>query len=134
MSGPSGYLVLRRGVAFAPNLVLLQYLLLSSGCRHDCAVFCRSLALCRGGAPHTQVQLRAVARQRAVPDLGRNWQRLEALRIALGWQPVPILRARTRAVVVMESPFDRFGPPPPPGAQLDYEALLRDADRQPNDN
>ena len=43
-------------------------------------------------------------------DLGANRKRLERARIALGWDKVPVLRNRRRALVVVESPFDSFGP------------------------
>jgi hypothetical protein len=50
-------------------------------------------------------------------------QLLESVRIRLGWEEVPILRNRRRALFFGESPFDDFGPTPPPG--LDY---LKDLD------
>jgi hypothetical protein len=50
-------------------------------------------------------------------------QLLESVRIRLGWEEVPILRNRRRAFFFGESPFDDFGPTPPPG--LDY---LKDLD------
>jgi hypothetical protein len=49
---------------------------------------------------------------------GQPSQLLEAVRIRLGWEEVPILRNRRRALFFGESPFDEFGPTPPPG--LDY--------------
>ena len=57
----------------------------------------------------TLVQFRAVRRGGA-PDFGANRKRLEKTRIALGWEKVPVLRNRRRALVVAESPFDSFGP------------------------
>jgi len=57
----------------------------------------------------TLVQFRAV-RQEASNDFGENRKRLEKARIALGWEQVPVLRNRRRALVVVESPFDTFGP------------------------
>ena len=43
-------------------------------------------------------------------DGGANRKRLEKVRIALGWEKVPVLRNRRRALVVVESPLDSFGP------------------------
>ncbi|WIA14255.1 hypothetical protein OEZ85_002791 [Tetradesmus obliquus] len=53
---------------------------------------------------------------------GQPGQLLEAVRIRLGWEEVPILRNRRRALFFGESPFDDFGPTPPPG--LDYSKDL----------
>jgi len=78
--------------------------------RHTCPTAAQ-LAL---GPP--QVQLRAAARRRGVPDFGRNARRLEELRRATGFGTVPILRNRQRALIFGESPFDTFGPTPPPDA------------------
>jgi uncharacterized protein (DUF1499 family) len=55
------------------------------------------------------VQFRA-ARRGGAPDFGANRQRMEKARIALGWEKVEVLRNRRRALVVVESPFDTFGP------------------------
>ena len=55
------------------------------------------------------VQFRA-ARRGDAPDFGANRKRLERARIALGWEKVEVLRNRRRALVVVESPFDSFGP------------------------
>ena len=58
------------------------------------------------------VQFRA-ARQGASgleQDFGANRNRLEQARVALGWEKVPVLRNRRRALVVVESPLDSFGP------------------------
>lgn len=41
-------------------------------------------------------------------------QVLEDLRMQLGWEVVPILRNRQRLFLFGESPFDSFGPVPPP--------------------
>lgn len=41
-------------------------------------------------------------------------QVLEDLRMQLGWEAVPILRNRQRLLFFGESPFDSFGPVPPP--------------------
>lgn len=57
----------------------------------------------------TLVQFRATRRGEA-PDFGANRKRLEKARIALGWEKVPVLRNRRRALVVVESPLDSFGP------------------------
>jgi hypothetical protein len=43
-------------------------------------------------------------------DFGANKNRMEKMRIALGWEKVPVLRNRKRALVFFESPFDTFGP------------------------
>jgi len=58
------------------------------------------------------VQFRAARRGDAgfLGDSGANRKRLEKARIALGWEKVPVLRNRRRALVVAESPFDSFGP------------------------
>lgn len=56
------------------------------------------------------VQFRAARRGEARSDFGANRKRLEKLRIALGWEKTPVLRNRRRALVVVESPFDQFGP------------------------
>lgn len=55
------------------------------------------------------VQFRA-ARRGDSPDFGANRARMEKARIALGWSKVEVLRNRRRALVVVESPFDSFGP------------------------
>jgi len=55
------------------------------------------------------VQFRAERRGGAA-DFGANRKRLEKARIALGWEKVPVLRNRRRALVVVESPLDSFGP------------------------
>ena len=55
------------------------------------------------------VQFRA-ARRGESPDFGANRKRLEKARIALGWEKVEVLRNRRRALVIVESPFDSFGP------------------------
>lgn len=41
-------------------------------------------------------------------------QLLENVRMECGWEEVPILRNRHRAFWFGESPFDSFGPVPPP--------------------
>ncbi|KAG2453936.1 hypothetical protein HYH02_002139 [Chlamydomonas schloesseri] len=74
----------------------------------------------------TTVVLRSSARAQGLPDLGRNERRLEQLRRRLGWEPVPILRNRQRALLFVESPWDSFGPVPPTGP--DYGTDL-DADQ-----
>jgi hypothetical protein len=43
---------------------------------------------------------------------------LESLRLELGWENVVVLRGRTRALGVIESPFDTFGDPAPLGSDL----------------
>ena len=57
----------------------------------------------------TLVQFRAV-RLGGGSDFSANRKRLEKTRIALGWEKVPVLRNRRRALIVAESPFDSFGP------------------------
>eukprot|EP00798_Chlamydomonas_sp_ICE-L_P016271 gene16271-22451_t len=59
------------------------------------------------------VELRSSSRYIKLPDGGRNERRLDFIRNSLGWENVPILRNRQRALVVIESPFDSFGPVPP---------------------
>lgn len=56
------------------------------------------------------VQFRSSRRGGSGSDFGANRKRLERARIALGWEKVPVLRNRRRALVVVESPFDSFGP------------------------
>lgn len=56
------------------------------------------------------VQFRAARRGNAPTDFGANRERMEQARIALGWPKVEVLRNRRRALVVVESPFDSFGP------------------------
>lgn len=65
-----------------------------------------------------QVQLRSSSRLPSLPDGGRNKRRLEAIRTALGWEEVPVLRNRSRALVFVESPWDSFGPVPPTDADM----------------
>merc|ERR1711924_268668 len=48
----------------------------------------------------------------------RAAQLLRDLRRELGWQEVPVMRHRERALGVVESPLDRFGPEAPPS--VDY--------------
>eukprot|EP00198_Chlamydomonas_reinhardtii_P006596 XP_001695932.1 predicted protein [Chlamydomonas reinhardtii] len=75
----------------------------------------------------TTVVLRSSARKQGLPDLGRNERRLEQLRRRLGWEPVPILRNRRRALLFVESPWDSFGPVPPMGS--DYGSSDLDTDQ-----
>jgi uncharacterized protein (DUF1499 family) len=56
------------------------------------------------------VQFRAARRGDSPSDFGANRARMEKARIALGWSKVEVLRNRRRALVVVESPFDSFGP------------------------
>ena len=58
----------------------------------------------------TLVQFRSARRGEANTDFSQNRNRLEKLRMGLGWEKVPVLRNRRRALVVVESPFDNFGP------------------------
>ena len=54
--------------------------------------------------------VRSERRGAAPTDFGSNRKRLEKARIALGWEKGPVLRNRRRALVVVESPLDTFGP------------------------
>lgn len=58
----------------------------------------------------TLIQFRASRRGEPMSDFGANRKRLEQARISLGYDKVPVLRNRRRALVVVESPFDSFGP------------------------
>jgi len=75
----------------------------------------------------TVVQLRASSRASpllaAIDAAGagraRLTSRFESIRLALGWEVVPVLRNRQSSVLGLgETPFDTFGPPPPTGASL----------------
>lgn len=66
----------------------------------------------------TQVEIRSASRLPNLPDGGRQRKRLEAIRLSLGWEQVPILRNRRRTLVVIESPWDTFGPTPPADQQF----------------
>ena len=55
------------------------------------------------------VQIRA-ARRGNLPDFGENAKRMEAIRKSLRFDQIPVVRNRRRALVVVESPFDTFGP------------------------
>lgn len=57
----------------------------------------------------TTVQFRAERRTRRA-DFGENRRRLEKIRESLGWDLLPVLRNRQRALFFMESPLDNFGP------------------------
>lgn len=57
----------------------------------------------------TIVQFRAERRTRR-PDFGENRRRLEQIRASLGWDVLPVLRNRQRALFFFESPLDNFGP------------------------
>ena len=70
----------------------------------------------------TTVSIRAASRTESLPGKGRNKARLKVMRLSLGWDEVPILRNRRRLFFVVESPWDDFGPPPPPS--LDYRLDL----------
>lgn len=65
------------------------------------------------------VNVRSASRATDYKDSGRNGKRLEALRMELGWEQVPILRNRQRRLFFIESPWDTFGPEPPP--TFDYK-------------
>ncbi len=69
-----------------------------------------------------QIELRAASRQTSLPDLGRIESRFESLRKRCGFENVPILRNRQRVLGVVESPWDTFGPTPPPDLG-DFENL-----------
>ncbi|CAK9194348.1 unnamed protein product [Sphagnum troendelagicum] len=68
------------------------------------------------------VNIRAASRTINYQDGGRNRNRLEQLRMSLTWQQVPILRNRQRRLFFIESPWDTFGPEPPP--TFDYKDRL----------
>lgn len=70
------------------------------------------------------VSLRAASRTAELPDAGRIAKRLDDIRRRLGWDEVFILRNRQRRFLVVESPWDDFGPPPPPS--LDYRLDLEE--------
>lgn len=55
------------------------------------------------------VQFRA-ERRTGRPDFGENRRRLEQVRQILGWDVLPVLRNRQRALFFAESPLDSFGP------------------------
>eukprot|EP00904_Undaria_pinnatifida_P006759 jgi/Undpi1/3212/HiC_scaffold_15.g06586.m1 len=55
------------------------------------------------------VQFRC-ARRRGVTDLGAGRKRMDSIRLALKFEPIPVLRNRRRAFVFGESPLDSFGP------------------------
>lgn len=65
------------------------------------------------------IEFRSARRGDKGGDNGANLRRLEKIRIALGFEKVPVLRNRRRALFIMESPLDAFGPsygvdaPPP---------------------
>eukprot|EP01023_Acetabularia_acetabulum_P044538 TRINITY_DN4475_c0_g1_i1.p1 TRINITY_DN4475_c0_g1~~TRINITY_DN4475_c0_g1_i1.p1 ORF type:complete len:255 (-),score=21.56 TRINITY_DN4475_c0_g1_i1:145-909(-) len=61
------------------------------------------------------LSIRSASRAQIISDFGRNYSRLEQIRIYLGFQIVPVLRNRQRLLGVVESPFDTFGPEPPLG-------------------
>jgi len=60
------------------------------------------------------VVLRAASRTNRFGAGGRNARRFELIRTRLGWDQVPILRNRRRKLLLFESPWDDFGPTPPP--------------------
>jgi len=55
------------------------------------------------------VQFRA-ERRTGRGDFGENRRRLDGIRQKLGWDVLPVLRNRQRALFFAESPFDNFGP------------------------
>ncbi|CAG9460539.1 unnamed protein product [Pedinophyceae sp. YPF-701] len=60
------------------------------------------------------VSVRSASRAPAKGDGARNARRLESLRLSLGWDKVYVVRNRQRAFGIVESPWDTFGPEPPP--------------------
>ena len=66
----------------------------------------------------------------AVPRFGSPLDRqLELVRAELRWLEVPVLRNRKiNALVGMETPWDNFGPPPPPTMEEMYGADARRLD------
>lgn len=64
-------------------------------------------------------------------DFGENRRRLDQLRQDLGWDVLPMVRNRQRALFFAESPLDRFGPAlydalRPDGEPTPYEASVLD--------
>eukprot|EP00624_Nannochloropsis_granulata_P002789 evm.model.NODE_24061_length_13748_cov_26.966177.5 len=55
------------------------------------------------------IQFRA-ARRGEGDDKGANQKRMEKMRIALGFEKIPVLRNRRRALFFLESPLDGWGP------------------------
>lgn len=55
------------------------------------------------------VQFRC-ARRSGVSDLGAGRRRMDGIRLALKFEPIPVLRNRKRAFFFGESPLDSFGP------------------------
>ncbi|OAE25430.1 hypothetical protein AXG93_2818s1070 [Marchantia polymorpha subsp. ruderalis] len=68
------------------------------------------------------VVIRAASRAQGTADKARNRERLERIRSSLTWEEVPILRNRSRTLFFLESPWDSFGPEPPP--TYDYKEGL----------
>ncbi|KAI5055060.1 hypothetical protein GOP47_0030205 [Adiantum capillus-veneris] len=68
------------------------------------------------------VNIRSASRKISQGDNGRNQKRLERVRQALMWEEVPVLRNRNRKLFFLESPWDTFGPEPPPA--FDYSEKL----------
>ncbi|KAH7289262.1 hypothetical protein KP509_31G067000 [Ceratopteris richardii] len=68
------------------------------------------------------VNIRSASRKVSQGDNGRNKKRLEKVRGTLMWEEVPILRNRNRKLFFLESPWDTFGPEPPP--VFDYSEKL----------
>ncbi|KAG6545525.1 hypothetical protein Mapa_013127 [Marchantia paleacea] len=68
------------------------------------------------------VVIRAASRAQGTADKDRNRERLERIRGSLTWEEVPILRNRSRTLFFLESPWDSFGPEPPP--TYDYKEGL----------
>ncbi|CAM6086089.1 unnamed protein product [Calypogeia fissa] len=65
------------------------------------------------------VVLRSASRAISLDDKDRNRKRLEEIRKSLTWEQVPVLRNRKRTFFFLESPWDTFGPEPPPS--FDYK-------------
>jgi len=56
------------------------------------------------------IQFRSARRGSVKTDFAQNRKRMEDIRISLGFEKVPVLRNRKRALVFFESPLDSFGP------------------------
>mmetsp|Transcript_26246 Transcript_26246/g.47950 ORF Transcript_26246/g.47950 Transcript_26246/m.47950 type:complete len:314 (-) Transcript_26246:74-1015(-) len=82
----------------------------------------------------TAVQFRG-ERRSGQRDFGYNRDRIEKIRIALGWEILPVVRNRQRILGFLESPFDNFGPSlyealKESGGTADEEKMLRNQERR----
>jgi len=88
---------------------------MSSGAIDDCEFYMP--------ANDVTVQFRS-ARRGGLPDFGENKKRMEAVRKALNFSKVPVIRNRKRVFFFAESPFDSFGPPTGGEADDDPQGYL----------